>query len=392
MKKSRWTIWICLLSIVFVFAGDVSAAPPYSITLTHIKFNHNTGSNSTDGVTIKENETAITAPEWVTGGANDPVCYIKSSNKTIKVRFTCDADWVTSAQILATKTAGSILTNIAETTVTFSNGVSSPEYQDFTLTSVPTNVNKSTALRWQWKEKYQGNNYNITSTGPHEIYVIIASPQEPQATPWAEALSVACGYAGGASTAAQATDYFTFNLLFDATFGYDTVNGAASYTTNGKGTNFWLDDFLTNFNGSGGDVNCYDMGKAVKTFANALGCNALYKYVRSFGYVNCIKPTGEAWTNNPFHDNSSWSDTLIVGEDDDSTDGRSKFTNHSFGAIGDDVYDALMSVDNDANPDAAPHSEYYLTGVAWSTYKGLVKDDDPAYTTSTPETWSFIVQ
>lgn len=160
---------------------------------------------------------------------------------------------------------------------------------------------------------------------------------------------------------------------------YDTYNGSPTYTDNGTTASFDLTEFLSDIPGSGLVVNCYDCGKAVKIFANALGCNASYKYSDPFGYQNCIKAIGGVWTNNPFYDSQYPPyDEEIVGEDDS---GRTRFYRHAFGTLGSNIYDACLKVDTDLNPDAAPHSNNgdgdWATGWSWSDYKDKVIDDDP---------------
>ena len=386
MKKCIWIVWVCLLGMVS-FSGDVQADPPYGFTLVDIKFNHNTSSNSTDRVTIQKNESDITAPEWITSSqTNDPIAYIKGSNKTILASFTCTSDTVTSAKIFATKTAGDILTHIGEETITFSNGWSSPLYQQFTVTDVPTWVKKGT-VTWQWKFKVGlYSEQPITSTGPHTIYVLVASPQAPMSKPWTEVLDYSCVWAAWQPGAVGAATKIVQKIYSDIGLSYDTENGAPVYTGWGN-TDFNLNLFLSRIPNVG-KFNCYDSGKAVKIFGNAVGSGSSYKFSSPFGYLNCIKPAGKGWANNPFYDGGPpISSDPIVGEDDDWNDGRSKFGNHAFGALNSNIYDASLRVDTDPNPDAPPHSPSdgsWATGWSWSIYKAKVVDDNPSTSTGDP--------
>ena len=106
---------------------------------------------------------------------------------------------MTSAKIFATKTAGTYFANIGEKTITFSNGDSSPQYQQFTVSNVPTSVKKGT-VTWQWKFKPVGSEQNITSSGPHTIYVVLASPKSPELEPRKTILDYACNWASGQSS------------------------------------------------------------------------------------------------------------------------------------------------------------------------------------------------
>jgi len=144
-----------------------------------------------------------------------------------------------------------------------------------------------------------------------------------------------------------------------------------------------------------GIVNCYDMGKAVVIFANALGCGASYTYVGPFGYLNCIKPIGRGWTNNPFYDAGGWVDpNPIVNGDWDSSAGRSLFGNHGFARLGNDIYDASGGqVDVDGDPDGAPHTARDLDGDdTWTNdYDDRVIDDNPSSSPGSPTNYSFTV-
>ncbi|MBN1348186.1 hypothetical protein JXJ21_02135 [candidate division KSB1 bacterium] len=124
------------------------------------------------------------------------------------------------------------------------------------------------------------------------------------------------------------------------------------------------------------------MGKAVTTFGNAVGCGLVYKYAEPFGYVNCVKPIGRGWSNNPFYANPSFWNDPVVGEDtgyNPPSEKRSRFLRHAFGTIGGAVYDACIKVDTDVNPDYTPCTESWAIG--WSfdpSYVIRVVDANPA--------------
>lgn len=175
--------------------------PPYTISVYGIKFNHNTGSDSSDGITIKDSGgSTITAPEW-DSSTNDPVAYIRSSAKTIQVRFSCTEDTVTQVSIWATKSSGNILGDISSQTVSFDNGYS--EYVSFDIASgdVPTTVAYGTVTwEWEWYPYYGTFTGSMGYTGPHEIYVVNASPVSPESEPNVTILGYACDWADGEST------------------------------------------------------------------------------------------------------------------------------------------------------------------------------------------------
>lgn len=177
--------------------------------------------------------------------------------------------------------------------------------------------------------------------------------------------------------------------LFDWGLRYDIYNGAPHFPEGaGYGnSNFYLTAFLQ-AKGTSSLCNCYDMGKAVKSFCNAIGCGTSYRYSSPFGYLNCIIPIGREWTNNPFYPTlSSPYNVPIVGEDLASPY-RTRFANHAFGSISDDIYDACLKVDIDSNPDAPPHSNNgngdWAIGWIWDNYKAKVVDNNPATSTGYP--------
>ena len=365
---------------------DMGAYECVPIAVTHIKFDHTTGSDSADGIDIRENDsTDITVPEWVKGGQNKPAAYKKSTSVTIKAKFYIRPTTITSAKIKAT-TTDSIFGNLGEQTVTFSNGVS--DYISFTPTnSTPSAIDKGT-VTWQWKIRdIQGSGspeYTFSSSGPHTIYTVLATPQAPQAEPWTEALDIACTKADGQTTAAAATRDIWDDFLNDAGGTYDTVRGASQYT-GATTTSFNLTSWLANYPNIG-TVNCYDMGKSVVVFANTLGCDTEYVFVYPFGYLNCIKPIGCGWTNNPFNP----SNPIVDGDSY-----RSGFGNHGFSRLSGYIYDGSVGrVDIDNDPDyGPPFTEYELDGgETWTNdYDDIVIDYVPTSNPGTPTVYSFNV-
>ncbi|NIP25294.1 MAG: hypothetical protein GWN67_07430, partial [Phycisphaerae bacterium] len=366
---------------------DMGAYECVPIAVTHIKFDHTTG-DTADGIDIRENDsTDITVPEWVKAGQNKPAAYKKSTSVTIKAKFYIRPTTITSAKIKAT-TTDSIFGNLGEQTVTFTSGVSS--YISFTPTnSTPSAIDKGT-VTWQWKIRdIQGGGspvYTFGSSGAHTIYTVLATPQAPQAEPWTEALDIACVEADGKTTAAAATRDIWDDFFYDAGGTYDTTSGAPRYTDHGGGADFELTNWLNSYPNIG-IVNCYDMGKSVVVFANALGCEAEYVFVSPFGYLNCIKPIGCGWTNNPFN-----AANPIV--DGDSF--RTSFGNHGFSRLDSDIYDGSVGrVDIDSDPDdGPPFTEYELDGDdTWTNdYDEIVIDYVPTSNPGTPTVYTFSVE
>jgi len=240
----------------------------YAITVfktevTHVKFDHTAG-DTADGINIRENNsTDISVPEWVKGGQNKPAAYKKSTSVTIKTRFTVSPSSVTSAKIQAT-TSDSILGNLGEQTVSFSSGVSSPEYISFTPTSsTPSSIDKDT-VTWQWKVNdvngSSSSEVDINTSGAHTIYTVLGTPQSPMTEPWTQVLDYACVWANGKTSESAAVTPITTNAYNNLGKNYYGQN------THAAGTTFNLTSFL-----SANWADCRDMSATVHVFTRAIG-------------------------------------------------------------------------------------------------------------------------
>jgi len=93
------------------------------VNLAAVAFNYTTSAHTQDGLNIRENKTtAISAPEYVSGGANKPAAYIRNTSPQIAARFTVLPRDVTSLKIKATSSG--CLGGLNETQVTAANGAS----------------------------------------------------------------------------------------------------------------------------------------------------------------------------------------------------------------------------------------------------------------------------
>ncbi len=393
----RWPSWSEL-------ASAQRTISTVQIEVTHIKFNYTTG-DSADAINIRKSSSVdVLVPEWITptgpgdDGRNEPAAYKKGIYPNVQARMTITPELNISADVSAINTGG-ILGNLGETTVEFSNGVSNPFYATFNcLQSTPVAVGIG-AMQWQWKAgNFEGGGAsagNMTVTGPHTVYSVLGSPVTPMSEPWTNALDIACEVAGGATTKKVAMQGVWYDFYTNAGGLYDTTSGAAQYT-GATSTSFNLTGWLNNYPNVG-VVNCYDMGKSVAVFACALGCEAVYTYVSSFGYLNCVHPIGRGWANNPFYDNPGYSSWPIVPGDWGYAQGRSSFGNHGFTRYGNnmDIYDASGGqVDVDDDPDyGPPFEDWDLDGDDnWTRfYKDKVIDDIPSSSTSSPVNYSFSV-
>jgi hypothetical protein len=234
------------------------------VEVTNIKFDHTSG-DSSDAIDIREdNTTDISVPEWVKGGQNKPAAYKKSTSVSVKARFTVSPSTITSAKISATASGtGTILGNLAETTVTFSQGVSSPEYVQLAAGTTASAVGIGN-LTWQWKVRdIQGSGSQecqFDSSGAHKIYTVLTTPCWPQTEPWAQVLDYACAWAANVSDGAAAVTSITTGAYNG--FGKD-YDGSQSHT---PGTTCHLTAMLAD-----SVVDCRDMSAVVQLFTQVIG-------------------------------------------------------------------------------------------------------------------------
>jgi len=255
----------------------------------------------------------------------------------------------------------------------------------------------------QWNYKCTSGTNSWITIGPNyssRLYVVVDTPLAPQAQPWVELLDHACDIADGAGSNVEAMDDIWSDFWDNSAKVYDSIAGLPFYTHGGSGAKregtFALRHWLNEY-GSTVTANCYDMAKAMVTYGNALGCDVEYKFVSKFGYVNCIKPIGCGWTNNPFY-NSGYpiNSNAIVDGNWSVLNGRSAFGDHAFATLSSNskIYDAsICQVDEDSNPDDPPHNAHNLDGDdTWnSNYKSKVIDDIPYTSTTLPIEYNFSV-
>jgi hypothetical protein len=337
------------------------------------------------------------------------------SSCTVRVNFKA-ASSVNSAQIWAENGVGGLNSSSSPVTVTFSGGNGQGT---FTVNNVPSFIGKH-VFDWDWKYKNVNGAtspaLDMGTTANHLVYTVLASPQPPQVQPWLGVLEIACDLADGQTTASSAMREIWYDFYHDAGGVYDTVSGSPEYASSSMGGSFNLTKWLTNYaTASIGTVNCYDMGKSVVVFANALGCNAVYTYVGPFGYLNCVKPIGKGWANNPFYDSDHYDDSPIL-DGDDTNDGipyndagRSSFGNHGFSRLGNYIYDASgcqvdtggpgdpASPGGDTDGDRVDYGPPFVArdldgNDTWTgNYENRVIDDNPSSSPGTPTNYSFTV-
>ncbi len=383
----------------------IDALDPVGFTVAEMRVDAVSFNYSGAGAITLYDETVVstvTAPEFVSvGNVVKPAAWVQGGTHTVEVSFRAVSS-VNSAQVWAEDGLGGLASGASPVTVSLSGGVGQAT---FNVNSPPAAVAR-TAFTWRWQYKNVNGASTATEsmgeTGEHLLYTVVAPPKAPQSPPWVGTLEVATTVASGQTTAADATRAIWYDFYHNAGGQYDTHSGASKYT--GSTTaNFNLTLWLSEYNSGGiGTVNCYDMGKAVVVFANALGADAVYTYVGPFGYLNAVRPVGRGWTNNPFYDNPSYdSNPMIDGDPSPAVDGdcnrvscqRSSFANHGFTRLANQIFDGSGGqVDVDPNRDyGPPHTAYDLNGFdSWpASYRDRVIDDIPASLPGAPADHSF---
>jgi hypothetical protein len=361
------------------------------IRVDSISFNY----SGSGAVTIYDNvsQANIGPPEYTSASIQvRAAAWVMGGSHTVRVDFKAVSS-LNSAKIWAEIGLGGLNSSTSPVSVTFSGG-SGQAY--FNVNNPPAYVAKH-LFDWQWKYKDVNGastaSQGMGKTGKHVLYTVLAAPQVPQAVPWLEALDIACDLANGRTTATDAARDIWYDFYHDAGGLYDTYSGSPQYT--GKKTqDFKLTQWLSNYGTANiGTVNCYDMGKAVVVFANAIGCGTEYVYTDPFGYLNCVKPIGRGWTNNPFYAGPYASDPNPIVDGDAV---RSSFGNHGFSRLNGLIYDGSGGqVDVGGDPDfGPPHTPWDLDGAdSWTgNYKGKVIDNVPASYPGTPTPYQFIVK
>jgi hypothetical protein len=362
--------------------------PELWVCLESISFNHDPDSTSSDAMNIRVNYTEdVHVPEWKKAQKSYPAAYIKKSKIAVKAVFSAAAD-VTHARIRAVTCRGQ-LKNLLPETVSFKNGISDPVY--FEVASHTPTCIKSFIQEWRWYcDDVNGSRASRMHIGNSEnkIFVVLEQPQFPwsttgQAESWVEALEISCWWARGTKTPENAAAKITKQLFKNVGGLYDNEWGMPYYPYSLEISQFALTDFLANIPDVG-MVNCHDMARSLVTFSNVLGCGLSYRFSAPFGHLNCIYGIGRGWTNNPFNANTDplyhFVPDPVVPGDWGWDEGRSFFGNHGFASIGDNVFDATLTVDTDNDPDDGPSfKETWMIDVPWDVYKEKVVDDYPIF-------------
>jgi len=270
----------CLCSNIF--AWDV----PPSIYPYEIKFNHNTGSSSADGISLKDNYgVPVTAPEW-TSSVTKNFAYVRSIDPTEKVLFySPDPDTGTSITMLALVSVGTAYWDLGDETFYFyASGYS--DIIEFELDdgeSIPNSVGSWYSI-FDWKVSKIGTtsypNFHMGSTRM-DYYTVFDTPVTTMESPWIGVLDGACDWAHGCTTALDVLSDVTTGIYYDL----EDTDGDIDWQTDSvyTGDNYYsfdLDNFLYHLS-SEDDVmvNCTDVANIFNIYTTALGISTQTKRI-----------------------------------------------------------------------------------------------------------------
>jgi len=369
------------------------------VQLLAIKFNHDPGSVTNDALNIRKNGGAwVNVPEWQTGVCvnpeDSPAAYAIAPTRgqaiTIQASFSADPK-ISSAEIRAVDNVvyppdpggclgviigllraiiralfGNVLGEAQARSVLFVNGLS--DFVSFNLIYVTLSQSAvgvhTTEWRWQYR-LHPSSKWKDIAVTRHRIYVVLDVPTSPwqQAPydpsniqlPWTQVLDHSCIWALGATTVDEAASLVTrgINNLGPSLITYDSPGGGSSHYSSAN-YNWMTDTFINgDFNctafldrlaggaGNGGYVNCSDCATIVSTFANVLGCDLWQSRMGiAFFHLNDILGIGSAVWEPPCQGVDGWSGGFgyheVAWENGCTAD--------------DDVFDACLQVDGDADP------------------------------------------
>ena len=330
-------------------AGTVAQAwePPLVVNIINIKFNHNTGSSSSDAITLNSGyDTTITAPEWSSSAASKEIAYKQgSTGRTVKASFTHNQGGaVTSLHISASALPYSDASlYITSQQANFSSGFCTDKQFSCSGSTGSGVGEKDLGLGWQ-VQKVNGVSYSqFISNTDHDFYALVDYPTAPfdgsdQAGPWTEVLDYSYDWANGLTSSTAAACSVATGIFYDwGAFGgaeaelyyYDSED--LRYVNEETGA-FALGYCLSEIGDEDQEnVNCYEVACLFQLFSASIGCDS--KRIRIYGdggyfTTEDLNPIG--------YNSSSWN--------------YQGWTNHYFGRYSSKVFDDCLRL-NESSPE-----------------------------------------
>lgn len=316
--------------------------PEHWVYLESISFGKPGKPGSHDAVKIdlregKDDPAGECHRDWRRGKYANPAAYLTRSRVIVYAKIEAEQD-VFQVRLKAEKRSGMLGDLKSEYVYLKKSGKIREKIEPFQATRYTPRKIRSLYQVWGWyleRIKLRGKSTVFSrvhiATTMHKIYIILNEPQYPWGVyegraPWLRVLDIACLEAEGAvnplAAAAKITRYLYSDKKIKAT--YTTASSYSKNNTPAGG--FRLADFLNKIPKGVGKVNCYDMGKALVTFSNALGCGLDLMYFKSVTIdpikLNRVRPVG-------------W---------DTDRGNPDNFENHAFTEMENKVFDASIKI------------------------------------------------
>ena len=316
--------------------------PKHWVFLESISFGNPGKTSSYDAIKIdlnesKDNPVNEYRRDWQRGKHAYPAAYITRARVVVYVKIKAERD-VFQVRLKAYKRSGRLGDLKSEYIYLKKSGKIGEKIERFQATRYTPRKIRSFCQVWEWyleKIKLRGKSQRYSrkhiATTMNKIYIILNEPQHPwgiygERAPWLRVLDIACREAEGAVNPVSAAAKITCYLYSDKKINACYTTESNYSKNNNPASGFRLTDFLNKMRTGVGKVNCYDMGKALVTFSNALGCGLDLMYFKSVNIdpirLNRVRPVG-------------W-----------DTDRKSpeNFENHAFTEMENRIFDASIKV------------------------------------------------
>ncbi|MCP4896347.1 MAG: hypothetical protein GY906_05175 [bacterium] len=369
-----------------------------TLQLEAIKFNHDVSSVNSDALNLRKNATTfVHVPEWRRGISvnpeDSPVAYAMKPTEgnqiTIQAQFRSTDPELQSVEVraidatyqprpgpggclgilrkllsaLARLLAGNVLGEVKARTITIpASGLTGFESFELVQVSLWAAGVGARTTDWQWQyRRGPSDPWNDIERTVHRIYSVVDVPQDPwsqtpysaanTALPWTDVLDYSCNWALLAKDVDTAAGQVTrrVNQLGPSVITYDCPGGGGTHYSGGSFNATKFVERLRGGFGLGQYVNCTDCATIVSTFANILGATLWQSRMEeppsslNFGFdLNPLFAIGASvwqtacgWSGFNYHE-VAWKGSCTAS---------------------DEVFDACLHVDGDANPTASPHTK-----------------------------------
>jgi hypothetical protein len=364
------------------------------IQVDSIAFNYDPASATNDALNIRKNASAwVNVPEWQRGISVNPedspaayaIAPTTGNTLHVQVSLSCTDPDLQSAEIRALDNVvyppsqggclgvildiiralvqllvGNVLGEVKARQVSFANGSTGPQLFDLINTKLANALVGVHTTEWRWQYRLGGGAWtDLPQVTKHRIYVVLDMPTAPwqqtpynagnKQLPWTDVLDFACNWAAGAKDKDAAAAGITrqVNALGPATVTYDCPGGGSSHYSWPFFDCTAFIDRLRGGTGQGIYVNCSDCATFTSSFSNVLGCDLWQSQMgTAFFQLNDILAIGSNTWQPPCQGIDGW---------------HGGFGYHEVawkGAcdVNDNVFDACLKVDGDADPTTPPHT------------------------------------